>query len=55
MCGITKLSSQNNKDSQPSSIAMATKALYSVFVEERATACYFLVLYKIGFGPRNTI
>jgi hypothetical protein len=55
MCGLAKLSLQNNKESQPSFDAVATKALYSIFVEERATARYFLMLYKIGFGPRNII
>jgi len=55
ICGLAKLSLQNNKESQPSFDAVATAALCSIFIEERATAGYFLVLYKIGFGPRNII
>jgi hypothetical protein len=55
MCGTARLSSRNNEESQPSSDAVAAKALYSASVEERATACCFLVLHEIGFGPSKTM
>jgi hypothetical protein len=55
MCGTARLSSRNNEESQPSSNAVAAKALYSVSVEERAIARCFLVLHEIGFGPSKTM
>lgn len=55
MCGTVMLSSQNNEESEPSSDALAAEALYSASVEERATACCFLVLHEIGFDPSKTM